>query len=154
MIEMMEHNILDDPLQVLIATSVDGNILNVLDRAITVTNQYIESVKKSQRKEYGQFFTCRETARYMASIFDLDDFNNKITVLDAGAGTGILSIALIERLEKFENINEIELTCYENDEFVLNILRANLEFAKSHSRLKVKYRIINENYITRPPHSL
>ncbi len=71
-----------------------------------------------------------------------------MTVLDAGAGSGILSCAFIERLERFDTIREIELTCYENDRNVLGLLKDNLEYCKKHSTKAVKYKIQPENYIT------
>jgi len=128
------------------------NILNALDMTIKTTSEYIEGMTKDERKKYGQFFTGKETAEYMASLFDLDTPNiankRKLTILDPGAGTGILSIALIERLESYEYIKCIELTCYETDEKVLDILRENLEFTKQRSRIVINYKIITENYIT------
>lgn len=125
-------------------------LMNVLDKVIESTNEYISKMDKLERKKYGQFFTSKETAIYMASLFDLTNIlsKNKITILDPGAGTGILSIALIERLESYEYIKCIELTCYETDEKVLNTLRESLEFIKQRSRLEINYEIITENYIT------
>lgn len=35
------------------------------------TDNFIQQMPKVQRKEYGQFFTSKETARYMASLFNL-----------------------------------------------------------------------------------
>ena len=72
----------------------------MLDRILTNTSAFLDSIPKSQRKKIGQFFTSRETAEYMASMFDLDTLPKQVSVLDAGAGTGILSAALVERLEQ------------------------------------------------------
>lgn len=128
------------------------NIPNILDMAAKATDEYIEGMNKTERKKYGQFFTGKDTAKYMASLFDLDITNiankRKLTILDAGAGTGILSIALIERLEECEYIKSVELTCYETDEKVIDTLIKNLEFTKRNSRLELNYEIITENYIT------
>lgn len=120
----------------------------MLEKAAQATNLYIESMPKKERKKYGQFFTDVETARFMASLYDIPVGKTKITVLDAGAGTGILSCAFIEWAEKFDCIKEIELNCYENDENVLEILIANLEYCKAHSLKNVKYSISTKNYIT------
>lgn len=136
----------------LVKTPSIANIPNILDMAAKATDEYIEGMTKTERKKYGQFFTSEETARYMASLFDLDTPNiankRKLTVLDAGAGTGILSIALIERLEDYEYIKSVALTCYETDEKVIDTLIKNLEFTKHNSRLELNYVIITENYIT------
>lgn len=131
-----------------ITLSAISNIPSILDMAISTTSEYIEEMTKMDRKKYGQFFTSKETAKYMASLFEINTKKRKLTILDPGAGTGILSIALIERLHVFENIKNIELTCYETDERVIGILRSNLEYVKNCSRFKVNYEIIAENYIT------
>ena len=39
---------------------------NMLEKIIELTNEYIESMPKKERKKYGQFFTSMETARFMA----------------------------------------------------------------------------------------
>lgn len=81
---------------------------------------------KSQRKKYGQFFTSKETAVFMAELFKIPNERQTLSILDPGAGSGILSIALLERLQAFSTIKEIRLVCYENDPNVMELLRANL----------------------------
>lgn len=48
-----------------------------------------------------------ETARYMAELFTLPEGKKTITVLDAGAGSGILTCAVVERLELADDIEKI-----------------------------------------------
>ena len=119
----------------------------MLEQVIEKTNRYIEEMPKKERKKYGQFFTSIETARYMAELFVLPE-QNAITVLDAGAGSGILTCAMIERLDKIEGINEIIVTCYETDENVLTLLQENLLYMQECSSKKISIKIITENYIT------
>ena len=119
----------------------------MLEWIIEKTNQYIEEMPKKERKKYGQFFTSIETARYMAGLFVLPK-QDKITVLDAGAGSGILTCAMVERIDKADEINEIMVTCYETDENVLPLLQENLFYMKECSKKKVSIKIITENYIT------
>jgi adenine-specific DNA-methyltransferase len=119
----------------------------MLDRIIECTNQYIETMPKKERKKYGQFFTSKETARFMAGLYDLPKEKDIIRVLDAGAGSGILSCALIERFGEVSSIRKIELICYENDENVLNLLHQNLEYLKQYEA-RLDYEIKTENYIT------
>ena len=102
----------------------------MLEKIIELTNEYIESMPKKERKKYGQFFTSMETARFMAGLYNIDEKKSKVSVLDAGAGSGILSCAFIERLETIDSIQKIELTCYENDNNVLPLLKRNLEYCK------------------------
>ena len=94
----------------------------MLEQIIEKTNQYIEEMPKKERKKYGQFFTSIDTARYMAGLFVLPE-QNTVTLLDAGAGSGILTCAMIERLDKIDQINEIIVTCYETDKNVLTLLQ-------------------------------
>ena len=70
----------------------------MLNEILTKTRDFLESMPKSKRKKKGQFFTSKETAVFMASLFDTERFGNEITVLDPGSGTGVLSAAFIERM--------------------------------------------------------
>ena len=119
----------------------------MLERIIEYTNKYIESMPKKERKKYGQFFTSMETARFMAEMYNVPNNLKRISVLDAGAGSGILSCAFIERMETIDNIQEIELTCYENDSNVLPLLESNLKYCKENSKKKITITILKENYI-------
>lgn len=75
----------------------------MLEKIIELTNEYIESMPKKERKKYGQFFTSMETARFMVGLYNFDEKTGKVSVLDAGAGSGILSCAFIERVETIED---------------------------------------------------
>lgn len=112
----------------------------------TQTNSYIKSMPKALRKSYGQFFTSAETAVFMASLFNIPRKKN-LTILDPGAGAGILSAALIERLSRDKYVENIELVCYENDKNILEQLRSNLAWIQANSDKKVSYNIITDNYI-------
>ena len=117
---------------------------NMLEKIIELTNEYIESMPKKERKKYGQFFTSMETARFMGGLYNFDEKTGKVSVLDAGAGSGILSCAFIERMETIDSIQEIELTCYENDENVLPLLKRNLEYCKEETRKKLTVNIVED----------
>lgn len=109
--------------------------------------KYLEQMPKEKRKAIGQFFTSPETARYMASMFTPQN-KEQLSILDPGAGSGILTAAIIERLQDDYTVKHITVTCYETSEDVLPILKKNLEYIKSHSRIPVDYEIIEQNYIT------
>lgn len=121
--------------------------MSMLDFAIKATTEYIDHMPKSQRKKYGQFFTSKETAAFMAGLFEIPGERQTLSFLDPGAGSGILSIALLEYLQAFSSIKEIRLVCYENDPNVMELLRANLEVARSQSKQKISYEIVSDNYI-------
>ena len=79
----------------------------MLEKIVELTEEYIEAMPKQERKKYGQFFTSAETARYMAQMFDIPESKDELSILDAGAGSGILTCALIERLIEMDTINHI-----------------------------------------------
>lgn len=120
----------------------------MLNEVIASTKSFVETMPKAQRKEYGQFFTTELTARFMSQLFAFDINNPEIKILDAGAGTGILSAALVEKLIESGYEGRIHLVCYENDNVVLPVLYENLD------RLRREYNIIyevrQENYLTTP----
>lgn len=109
--------------------------------------RYLEQMPKAKRKAIGQFFTSPETAMYMASMFATPN-KEKLAILDPGAGSGILTAALVDRLQSDTTLKHISVTCYETSEDVIPILEKNLEYIKNHSRIAVDYEIITENYIT------
>ncbi len=118
----------------------------ILDIVIERTGKFLEEIPRIERKRIGQFFTSRETAEYMASLFQIPA-SNHVEVLDPGAGSGILSAALVERLLLYPHIKSIGLTCYENDEKILGLLKENLDTIVSKSSKEFSYKIINKNYI-------
>ena len=120
----------------------------MLDYVIERTNKYIDSMPKKERKKYGQFFTSKDTVRYMAGLYSVPTNQVKVSILDAGAGSGILSCALIERLEQIDSIQKIELICYENNENILNVLKGNLQNCQEKSKKDIQIQIITDNYIT------
>lgn len=110
------------------------------------TERFMNLVPKGKRKKYGQFFTNVTTAQYMASLFDFDMTKLQIDLLDAGAGTGILSAAVVQRLLDVGYTGHIHIICYETDPLVLPLLQENLTIMAS--RATVSFTIKNENYIT------
>lgn len=119
----------------------------MLEKVIESTSEYIDAMPKKERKKYGQFFTSLKTARFMVGLYNISENMKKVTVLDAGAGSGILACAFLERLEKISFIEEVELTCYENDNKILRLLENNLNYCKNKSTKKVTFRILEDNYI-------
>jgi len=126
------------------ATLDDSAIM--LNQVITNTQSFVNSITREERKKYGQFFTSELSAEYMASLFDVDQSRKKLRILDAGAGTGILSVALVERLRTVGYQGEISLTCYETDEKVIPLLAANLYQLRE--TYGAEYDIRRQNYIT------
>ena len=107
--------------------------MNILDYVIESTNKYIEEMPKEIRKKRGQFFTSKETALFMTTLFDLSSFTDNISVLDPGAGSGILTAALIQHLNKVEIVKKVKVTCYETNKDIIKLLENNLSWIKNHS---------------------
>ncbi len=124
-----------------------GNMAGLLNQAALVTEEFVKGMPKAQRKRYGQFFTSKETAEYMASLFEIPAKKTTLHILDAGAGSGMLSVALLERLLQEPHLEEIYLTCYETDAHILPILRENLDSVCAEAHISLKYEIWTENYI-------
>jgi len=68
------------------------------------------------KEELGQFFTPAIIAEYMASFLQTPD-QELITVLDPGAGTGVLTASAIKKLvnQKSKSLKRIKATLYEID---------------------------------------
>ena len=81
--------------------------MDLLSHIIETTNDYIDKMPKSQRKKYGQFFTSKETAVFMARLFRFPEEKDVWHILDPGAGTGVLTAALIDRIQNETSVLRI-----------------------------------------------
>lgn len=119
----------------------------MLEYVFDKTICFLENMPKSVRKKKGQFFTSVETATYMAEMFDLNGLPASVDILDPGCGTGILSAALIDRLQRETNIKKIFLICYETDPDVIPVLRSNLIYIKKNASISFDFEIKKDDYI-------
>ena len=125
----------------------------MLNLAVRNTGKLIREIAKSENIRLGRFFTKKDTARLMASAFVLDSKRSAYTILDPGAGTGILGAAIIERIcKECENCKQIFITCYENDPLYVPILKDNLERIRKKCRhdfgVRLYVTVYEENYLT------
>ena len=119
--------------------------MSVLEKAYAATAAFVEGIPKTQRKKYGQFFTSQLTAEYMSGMFSIEGQKAALSILDAGAGTGLLSAALVEHLRLSGYRGQLFVCCYETDDKVLPVLTANLNELIAH--YDIQYRIITENFL-------
>lgn len=85
------------------------------------TAAVVESAARKRQGELGQFLTPGPVADFMASLFA--PLPKVVQLLDAGAGAGSLTAALISRLcAKHDDIHRIEATLYEIDPGIQNAL--------------------------------
>ncbi len=82
----------------------------------------------------------------MASLFEIDFSKTHLELLDAGAGTGVLSAAMLDHIFNNGFKGTVHLTCYETDDEVFSILEKNLILAKQ--IYGIEYTLLKENYIT------
>lgn len=139
----------------MIVSTKDFNSRNhggILATVFDKTKLFLEDMPKTVRKKKGQFFTSLETAQYMAGMFDISRLSGHIKVLDPGAGSGILSAALVDRLNEVENITGIYLTCYETDLEIQPLLQNNLALIKEKSIIPLEYQLITDDYIVTQKH--
>ena len=120
---------------------------NILDQVLNKTKLFLEAIPKSKRKKKGQFFTSMETARYMAGMFDLSLLPEHVRILDPGTGSGILSAAIVDRLNEIDTVKTIHLTCYETDSEVQPLLLDNLALMGQMSNIPLRYELIKDDYI-------
>lgn len=125
----------------------------MLNLAVRNTGKLIREKSKSENIRLGRLFTKKDTARLMAGMLTLDEKKTVYTILDPGAGTGILAAAAIEEVcKKCPSATQIFITCYENNPVFLPMLKDNLERIRKKVRhdygAKLYVTVYEENYLT------
>ncbi len=125
----------------------------MLNLAVRNTGKLIREKSKSENIRLGRLFTKKDTARLMAGMLRLDEKKAVYTILDPGAGTGILAAAAIEEVcKKCPLVKQIYITCYENNPVFLPMLKNNLERIRKKCRhdygVKLFVTVYEENYLT------
>ena len=125
----------------------------MLNLAVRNTGKLIRAKSKSENVRLGRLFTKKDTARLMASRFSFERERSAYTLLDPGAGTGILAAAAIEEIcRSAKGCRQIFLTCYESNPEFIPMLTDNLERIRKKCRhdfgVRLFVTIYNENYIT------
>ncbi len=112
------------------------------------TTSYLDTMPKTERKKIGQFFTPAAIANYMAGL--TRSSGNIVSVLDPGAGSGILSAAIVDVLIS-KGVKEIYLDAYENNSDILPMLKENLTLIQRAAQdryVALHFNIFEENFIT------
>src|SRR3989304_1155976 len=82
---------------------------------------YSDGFRPREKKPEGQVFPPRQVSLFMADLFDIHQ--DKITLLDPGAGTGILSAAFCEKLLSRKKPVSLALDAFENDPEIIPFLK-------------------------------
>ena len=117
------------------------------------TGKLIREKSKGENVRLGRLFTKKHTAAHMANMIKLDPAKTAYTILDPGAGTGILSAAVIERIcKECEGCKQIFVTAYESSEEFADMLEDNLERIRKKCRhdygVRLYPTVYRENYLT------
>ncbi len=131
-------------------------VFSPVELADRLAASYIDSVQRDERKNEGQFFTPPSVARLMAKLLRPRRACN-VRVLDPGAGTGILSAAVCERLCQVGHCKTIHVDTYETSAALVGRLRTTLEgcqaFLRRHG-LHLTYDILQDDFVTTCAHRL
>jgi adenine-specific DNA-methyltransferase len=104
---------------------------------------------RNAKRELGQFLTPSPIAQFMASLFSVR--HQELRMVDAGAGEGTLSSALVDRICAAPNPPDtIKVTAYELDSSMLPLLRHNYERCLKRcakSGIEFSANIINADFV-------
>jgi len=102
------------------------------------------------RHELGQFFTPPHIADYMASLFETK--RREIELLDAGAGAGALTLAMVRRFcSGGTRPKRLNVTAYELDSSIIESLQTNLSQCQAECEragIAFSAKVINEDFIS------
>ncbi|MEQ1893385.1 MAG: Eco57I restriction-modification methylase domain-containing protein [Planctomycetota bacterium] len=121
----------------------------LLTEADTTREQANAALDESTRSALGQFMTPGVVASFMASMFQ--DLGPEIRLLDAGAGVGSLTAAVVDEvLARPSKPKLIEATAYEVDPVMLSGLRdvfGSCESVARRARVRFVGRIVERDFI-------
>ena len=133
-------------------SSTAGGLLTNLDlveAADTDRVRLFNELDEGQRSDMGQYGTPPPVARLMAGMFGPTP--GKVNVLDAGAGVGTLTSALVaELLSRADKPTAIHLTAVESEPAVLPALRETLVRCRercSASEVDCSFEVVSEDFI-------
>ncbi|MCY4357392.1 MAG: Eco57I restriction-modification methylase domain-containing protein [Gammaproteobacteria bacterium] len=101
------------------------SIIDPVQDILALQGEFLKSKSLKSRKNLGQFFTGAAVSNYMASLLNRPS-DNKVRILDAGAGTGILSISAALRCLEL-GYCKVHTVLYELDHEALPYLEHSLK---------------------------
>lgn len=126
-----------------IVWSVTGDLLHLAER-IRVTA--LAEIDPATQQSMGQFFTPARASALITSMPRLPS-TGRLRVLDPGAGSGMLSAALVARVLAEQPDLSLDLVAVEHDPAVLPYLRETLAACAAAAAGAVTYEIVEADYI-------
>ena len=123
--------------------------MSLVEIVVKKTSEYSEEVPKPLRKEIGQFFTPPDIARLMAG--HIKNNSESVSILDPGAGTGILAAAALEKILETGRAKNISIDLFETNKDIIPILSENMEDiqqAIAGEKVDISINIKCEDFIT------
>lgn len=100
--------------------------MNLLENAEARRVRTLHALDSDSQATRGQFFTPLLAARIIASLPNLPE-SGVFTILDPGAGSGILTAAIADRIHRLRPKLKMEITAIENDIFLHPALNETLQ---------------------------
>lgn len=125
---------------------------NPIDEITALQENFASETTSDQRKQLGQFFTGKPVAGYMASLATAPH-STTATLLDAGAGIGILTAATTYHLFN-SGCNTVHAVLYELDPNALAPLKDTLALVSHYAESAEKtftYEIHQEDFVLSRP---
>lgn len=133
-----------------IKTSVPDRETSFLEAVDAVRREAIGNLNEDNARTRGQVFTPAHVAELMAKM--VDPAAKSIALLDAGAGTGMLTAACVERFCQGQSKpGAISATVIEIDSKLLPALRRTLELCRAECEkfgIKFSFEIVNGDFIS------
>jgi len=109
---------------------------------------YSDVLRPKDIKPDGQFFTPKQVSIFMAELFDINQ--DKITLLDPGAGTGVLTAAFCEKLLSRKKPVSLAIDAFESDPEIIPFLKRVLQECKKdleEKGSKVEFNVLAKDFI-------
>lgn len=120
--------------------------MELRERAEERRRAALNRIDAQHQATLGQFFTPTKAADLVASMPAVDGLDGTVRILDPGAGTGSLAVAIAERLRRERPGLAVEITAVELDPAVVPYLAQTLDDLAD--ELGAKTNIIVGDYIT------
>ena len=99
------------------------------DTAGAIQRRHEAKTSAEERRRRGQFFTPLSIAAFMAGLVRIPP--KRVRVLDPGAGTGVLSVAICDRILRLRTSRRVEFVLYETDDIVVPLLHENMKHCRT-----------------------